>query len=583
MTSSPIILALVLAAAPQGQSPGEGTYAYLKPSVAPVPADCKGAKAVAGLVQVPMFASDSGACPVARVGDTFITVSDLSGALAASHESRDPAAPASATKPEKEYTFALERLIQVRLITDEAQEMGMADLPEVKKALREFDERVLRLALEAQVTDGFKPNPTEVERIYRDLVRQWKVKSVLFEKEPDAKAFLEALKGGGDFDALGKQAVADKKAKGGGEGEWVSRKEAHGNVATAIAAAGAGFVSNLIALPGGFAVVRVEEVRYPEDPKARVAAEEASMAEQQRAALSKFYDSMVKKYARIDQSLLKKLDWEKKKPGYVALAKDQRPVVKIQGEKPVTVADLTTEMSLKFFHGMESPVKEKRVNKEKIPALQNILVYRLFGKEARARKLQDTPAVLRAEDEYRRAVLFSTFVERVLAPGVKVTEADAQRYFDEHKAEYTYPQMYKLDAIAFTSAKGAQGAVERLRAGTDFQWMRANAEGQVQAEKRSFPIDATATVTGASLPAEMAKALAGAGSGDYRIYAAPADQFYVVRVVENLPPRVEPYAEAREAVARAVFDEKLKLAIKDYADKLRAARDVEVFITRIGS
>jgi parvulin-like peptidyl-prolyl isomerase len=584
MTSSSILLAIALTAAQPGGSPADGTFAYLKPSVTPVPPECKDARAAAGLVQVPMFSRDSRPCPVARVGDDFITLGDLTDVLAAAHESRDPSAGPAARKGEKEFGPSLDRLVVSRLITNEAEAMGMADLPEVKKALDEFNERVLRLALESETTSGFKPDPAEVDRVYRDLVRQWKVKSVLFEKEADAKAFAASVKvKGADFGALAKEAVAGKKGKGGGEGEWVSLKDAHGNVAKVIAKVKVGETSGVVPLPDGFAVLQVEAIRYPDDAKARAAAEEASVAGQQRAALSKLYDALVKRYARIDQELVKKLDWEKKKPGYAALAKDQRAVVTIAGEKPITVAELTTEMSLKFFHGMETPVKEKRVNKEKLPALQGLIVYRLFGKEARARKLQDTAAVRNASDEYRRAVLFSTFVERVIVPGVKVTEADAQKWFEEHKAEYTTPQMYKLDGIAFSTSKGAQGAVDRLRAGTDFQWLRANAEGQVPLHQRVFPIDVTATVTASSLPAELGKALAGASTGDYRMYAASADQFYVIRVVENLPPRVEPYAEAREAAARAVFDAKGKAGVKDYADKLRAAGNVEIFITRIGS
>jgi hypothetical protein len=330
-------------------------------------------------------------------------------------------------------------------------------------------------------------------------------------------------------------------------------------------------------------VVHLEEVRYPDDPKARAAAEEASLAVRRRTELTRFYDSLVKKYARIDKALLKKLDWEAKKPGYAALAKDQRPVVKIKGEKPVTVADLTAEMSQTFFHGAEGPIRDKRVNKEKMPALEAILVARLFAKEARALKLQDTPEVRRAVEENRRAVLFSLFLERVLAPEVKVTEADVQRYFEKHKAEYTYPQMFKLDGIAFTTVKGAQTAVEQLRSGTDFQWLRANADGQVKAEERSLPIDSTATISVTSLAPDLVKALAGAGSGDYRVCAAPRDQYYAIRVVESIPPRVQPYLEAREVAANAVYDEKLTAAIQDYADKLRAARDVEVYLTRIGN
>jgi len=49
------------------------------------------------------------------------------------------------------------------------------------------------------------------------------------------------------------------------------------------------------------------------------------------------------------------------------------------------------------------------------------------------------------------------------------------------------------------------------------------------------------------------------------------------------PSKEQPYVETREKIARKLFNEHLAKAISDYADKLRQARGVEVFITRIGS
>ena len=85
------------------------------------------------------------------------------------------------------------------------------------------------------------------------------------------------------------------------------------------------------------------------------------------------------------------------------------------------------------------------------------------------------------------------------------------------------------------------------------------------------------------MPAGLVKALAGAATGDYRIYSPSDKEFFVVRVVNDIPPKAQPYVEVREAVATAVRDEKTKAAVKDYADKLRAAGSVEVYLTRIGS
>ncbi len=582
MTSSAIVAAVLLGTAPAPAAQPAGMYAYLKPSVAPVPADCKGAKAVAGLVQVPLFGDDSAACPVARVGDEVIRLIDLSEVLAASHESRDEAGTSEKTGADQKVGPALDRLIQARLILEEARTMGLGDLPEAREAYALYEGQLLRVALEAEVTKDVKADPAEVEKMYREAVREWKVRSVLFAKPADGKAFAAAAKTG-DFDALTRKAVADKKGRE-GKADWIFARDAQPAIAKALRSAKAGFVSGAVVMPdGGAVVLRVDDVRFQDDPKARKIAGETSLARQQRLALERFYGELVKRYARVDAALLKKLDWEAKKPGYAALAKDPRAIATIQGEKPITVAELTKELTTTFFHGVDNPIKQKRVNKEKDTTFKKMLMERLFLKEARVRKLEDTPAVRRAAEDYRNAILFSLFVERVVAPGVKVTEADSMASYEKNKSKYSYPQMYKLEALDFATAKGAQSAVERLRGGTDFQWMRANAEGQVKPEERSLSLDVAEVLIASSLPAGLQKALAGASSGDYRIYAPSEKEFFVVRVVENIPPKAQPYAEVREAVANAVRDEKMKAAVKDYADKLRAAGNVEIYLARIGS
>jgi hypothetical protein len=583
MITHAIVLSLL---ATTGASPPDagGTFAYLKPSVTPVPADCKDAKAVAGLVRVPFFGDGSAPCPVARVEGGVITLGDLTEALAGAHEGRDAEAPAAKGKRmEAEFAPALDRLVQVRLIVDESRDMGMADVPEAKEALQSFTDRLLRLALETTSTADAKADPAEVERAYKESVREWKVKSVLFGKKEDATAFAAAVKKGKSFDELAAKAVADKRAKGGGEAEWVNARNSQQAAAQALARAKVGQVLPPVGIPSGIVVMRLDEIRYPEDKKAREAVEDAALARQKQAELVKLYDGLVKKYAKVDQALLKKLDWEKKKPGYAALAKDQRPVATIEGDPPVTVADLTAEMSRTFFHGSETPIKEKRVNREKMSAFRKLLASRLFLKEAKARNLQDTAPVRRAEEEYRRSVLFGTFVEKVLVPGVKVTEPDAKAYYEAHKGEYSYPQMYRLDAIAFGSAKAAQAAVERLRSGTDFQWMRANGDGQLPAASRTVQVDPNMAVVASSLPSELGKALVGSTTGEYRLYAPSENEVVVVRVVEAISPKAQPYLEVREQVARGAYDEKMKKAVQEYAEKLRAVRQVEIFITRIGS
>ncbi len=129
---------------------------------------------------------------------------------------KDGAAPAS-----KDFRPILDRLVNARLLLAEAREMGIAELPEVKDVLTNFEKVGAREMLQERVTRDVKPDAKEVEQSYRETVRELKVRSVLFSRQTDANAFHAAVKKGGDFAALVKKAVADKKAKGDEEAQFV--------------------------------------------------------------------------------------------------------------------------------------------------------------------------------------------------------------------------------------------------------------------------------------------------------------------------------------------------------------------------
>jgi parvulin-like peptidyl-prolyl isomerase len=259
---------------------------------------------------------------------------------------------------------------------------------------------------------------------------------------------------------------------------------------------------------------------------------------------------------------------------------DQRPLVAIEGEKPIVVADLAMEIARKFFHGVASPIEQHRVNAHKPEAFEKILGSRLFLREAAARKLDARPEFVREMEEYERASAFNAFIEKVVAPDVKVLEGEAMDVYEKNKAQYTAPEMFKLDGFAFASSRDAQAALAKLKEGTDFAWLRSTAPGQVPVEKRSLQFDGR-TVSLTAMKPDLAKALVGTRTGEYRLFAASDAEVYVVRVLEHTPPTSQPYVEAREKIVKKLFNEKLTRAVGEYAGKLRQAQKVDVLITRV--
>jgi hypothetical protein len=557
----PIAAGAEAARAAKKEAPPDGMFAYLTHP------DRK----------VPLFSEQYATVPVARVGSEVVSLKQLGDALVGVHEQKtgEGGAKSKALGP------ILDRLVDMRLLVLEARDMELDKVPQVRAAVAAYKDSELRGLVERRVTRPLKPDAMEVEQAYREATMQWKIRSVLFASQADAQAFAADVKSGKPFPELAKAALASKKATGEDGAQPVGPKDMLPKVFAAVRTLKQGDTTEPIQVDGGFAVVHLDGFVYHDDPAARAKAEAESLDRQQAVALQRYRADLEKRYVKVDLTLLHALDFEAAKPGFEALKKDRRTVAAIASEKPITVGDLAVELEAGFFHGMEGPIKEKRVNSHKDEALRVMVTRRLFLKEAKRLGIASSAEYREAVAEFERGQLFGQLAEKVIIPDVKVMEEEGKGYYEKHKAEFTYPAFYRLEGLAYSTPKAAQDALKRLQSGTELKWLRANTDGLVPQDKQQLQLEGT-TFSAKALPPELTAAIGGAGRGDYRLYEAPGQQYYVVHVLEQTPPREEPYTAVRDGIVKRLFNENLGKAIKDYAAKLRKTHHVETYITRIG-
>lgn len=529
--------------------------------------------------KVSLFAPDSWSVAIAMVEDQTITLAELTRALASAHGALDPEATAAAGK--KDFQTILDRMIQVRLLSAEAREMGIDELPEVQQQLADFRDVTGQDLLKARVVANAKADPALVERLYRDAVREWKVQSVLFGGELDAKKHAPKLKAPKAFEALAKQLVAEKKAKGGGESQFLPRDKMLPQVVAALSKLKVGEVSDPVRVQEGFAVLKVDAIRYPEVPQARASVESLALMQAQEKVLQGYYDGLIKKYAKVDRALLKSLDFHAKKPGIDVLVKDTRVLAAIQGGKNITVGEFTETLAEGFYHGVDTAMKEQKINKQKTSVFDGMLSKRVIPLQVRADGIDKTPEFARRVAEQEMAVLFSKFIEKAILPSIKLSDAELKKHYAEHRKEFMYPTFFKVESLAFSKLNDAEAAVKKLRSGTDFKWLNANADGQIPPPQRKLGLEGTLAAT--ALPKEIAAVLAGAKKGDYRLHAGPDSQYYAIRVVDVIGATEQPFEEVADGIRKELFDEAIAKGVKKWADTLRQARKVQIFITRIGS
>ena len=528
------------------------------------------------------FASDEklpvidGKEAVATVNEEPISLEELNRAIAASHTSR----PKGEKAGRIHYSEIMDRLINTRLILLEAKNMGLDELPEIKDAVAKYSrEALIEFLLKFYVKD-IEADEEDIERLYKDIVKEWKLKSIRFKKEKDAKDADAQLKAGGDFDEVVKKAVEWGVAEADVDSVYLKTKDLAIPVAEIVAEMEPGSVSPVLSIgKKGFIIFKLEDVRYPQetDPAARQQAQRQALDQKRVEAVRNYYDELRQRYAKVDEPLLDALDYESKEPGFDKLLQDQRVLVAIKDQDPITVGDFTQAVKDEFYHGIELAVETKKINIKKAKILENKLQRKLLLQEALRQGIDKTDGYRQKVKEYENAVIFGMFIKKAVAPDIKLTLDELRKYYKEHAEIYTDPEMMRIKSLVFGKRSDAVEALDKLKRGTDFNWLGSNAEGQVDPNTRGLLKLEGKPVTVKSLPDRVKKALTGSRAGDFRLYESPDSHFYVLYIYDIIPARQQPFEAVRPEIAETVYKEKTKQMVELWAAQLRDYYPVEIY------
>ena len=496
--------------------------------------------AVYATLRAPLFADGFAATPVARVDGEFITARELAEVVAGIHAEHKMGDKAGV----KDFRALVDRLVDARLIVLEAREEGLPELPEVKAKIDKLEETRLKEILKARAVKSVKADPAAVDRLYAETVTAYRLHALNFGTEEGARLALPRLQEPGRFAEMAGELVAAQQAQDSGDA-FVSADQLLPEVRTALEKAKAGTVVGPVRASSRWLVAFYAEVRRREDPAARAQAEASVLGARRDEALQAYYRGLAKRHAQVDRQLLDALDYDAPTPGTEALAKDRRVVARV-ARHAITVAELTGELDKAFYHGVADAAEKKRANEKKRPVFDGLLFRYLLLDEAARQHLRESEEFKKPVREATDRLLFGKFLESAIAPSVKVSEEEAKRYYDEHPDEFTTPMLYRLESIAFTQVKGAEDALSKIKAGTDFKWMQENADGAIPSEKQKLKLDGL-VLTASSLPEGLVKALSDAKEGDYRLYAGDSES-HVVHVLKAFPAGRQPFPQMQEGI-----------------------------------
>ena len=536
----------------------------------------------------PLFANT----PVAVVDDEPITIRDLTRRIASIHEDRADAA----TQAGKDYANLLDRVITTKLIVHEARNIGLDELPAIASQIEEVSIKLLFGSLMSSQLETIEADPVEVDELYRRLSRELLLTALTFKREEDALAFEEQYKADGDFNQVARRFIEEGRADGEIDGEqYVKLKDLRPQLAQVAIDMEAGSVSPIFSASGEFLLFHLHDTRFYEDAGVEEEARQKVLEPLQKEKANEYIDFLIAKYATIDERLLESIDFERETTGFLwsreeqpvdlqKLLADQRVLATVQRDEPytVTVGDLAAALDEKHFHGIEKAADKRKLNREKWPVLQDMLLKRAALLEAARQGRDQSDEYLESIGEYTTSILFDTFIKKVVAPDVAISEDEVREYHREHVEDFSSPAMYRLNGLAFYTERNAEMALDKLRRGADARWVSANSPGQVDKENEAASIFDGALLSSTGMPEDLREAAERAREGDALLYSSPEGYHYVINIDKFFPVAPQPYEAARGPIAKILFQAKLEALIDEWSEKLKEGYETRIFVKGLG-
>ena len=395
-------------------------------------------------------------------GET-ITMKEFAMELASMHSSiEDPAA-----KGKQDYARTLDRLIAVKLVKQEALNIGFDRTPSVRIQMENFVLKAMIQQLLAEEVKDITVDENAVDELYQQMAIEVKLLTYKIFSQADAETMLEDVRAGGDFSQLAGELVSAGKAEESGAAEYIRLNDLLPAVAQAVYDMEAGEVSEIFKVDDGFMAFRLEDQRVYEDPDTRLAAAARLLQKESRKKQLEYLQSLEDKYATFDEEAEKTLDFVeimKKNPEatgtevFERLGEDKRPLVTISnGQETVviTVAEVSDKLKASMYHGSDKVIDGEEMNTQKDTVLWNKLVAITGRMEARNQGIDTSEVFLEKRADFEERLLFDTFMTKAVVPGITVREEDVKAYYDSHQEDFSSPLMLKMSSLAFSSAAAA--------------------------------------------------------------------------------------------------------------------------------
>jgi parvulin-like peptidyl-prolyl isomerase len=486
-----------------------------------------------------------------------ITEEDLKYSLNVTHR-REDLSSASALN----LSQYVQKLIDDRLIINEARSMVLDQSPEVQQAIQAYilRESVVRLHDE-EIVQKVRVTEKDILEYYKKNYERFTLGLIEVDTEENAKDLLEKLRKGENFAELAQKYSTHASKKEGGKVD-LTRSSMSPFIEKAVASLKPEEFSDVIKAANKYYIIKLikrKEAPDEELERLRGSIKPAIMKQKEKERSDEYLKYLRERATiKLDHEILSAISLGTSEE-LEKWSKDTRPLAGVNG----------TVLTVREFVASTTPYTRK--SNEDI--LNSWLDRKLVDHEALSRHYENNPDLKKMLYRYENQLLKNTFVKRVIIPRIVISDKTLEDYYSKQQKSFIKPATYRIQQITVKTMDEARDILNNLKNGADFSWLAKRRSTDSAASKCGD----VGWVTKVDLPEPLRNIMDTLKPGDISPIVK-VDSFYtIVHLREKIEEKVKEFNEVKDAVYRACFNEQINTMLDKYVNQLKADAQIKSY------
>jgi len=168
---------------------------------------------------------------------------------------------------------------------------------------------------------------------------------------------------------------------------------------------------------------------------------------------------------------------------------------------------------------------------------------------------------------YKRNRLIKEFENKIILPKVKITDAEIKKYYNEHKKDFTTPDLVEISVIQTHDEKLIKNAYKRIKNGESFYEIAREVQFH-GAKPETRRMD--------NLVKELRDRVKIMKDGEISPIIKYKDWFFIVKLIKKEKKKLHEFEKVKKSIKNIIFKEKFKKLEDEYLEKLKNRSKIKI-------